>query len=72
MAPCWPLVPLALCKSGVPQHSQGEKLVCLGLCGSRELSQCSVFALGGQAVTGHPSLLSLNVLISAFDGRKVP
>lgn len=34
--------------SGVPQCSQGEKLMCLGLCGSRELSQCSAFALGGR------------------------
>lgn len=36
--------------------------MCLGLCGSRELSQCSAFALGGQADIGYPSLLSLHVL----------
>lgn len=40
--------------------------------GSRELSQCPVFALGGQAVVVHPSLLSFNVLVPAFNGRKVP
>lgn len=38
--------------------------------GSRELSQCPVFALWGQAVVVHPSLLSLNVLVPAFNGRK--
>lgn len=40
--------------------------------GGRELSQCPVFALGGQAVVVHPSLLSFNVLVPAFNGRKVP
>lgn len=41
--------------------------------GSRGFSQRSVFALGGgQAVIGHPSLLSLHVLIPAFKGRQVP
>lgn len=59
-----------LVQSGVPQCSQGEKLMCLGLCGSRELSQCSAFALGGQAVIGHPSLLSFHVL--CFPGFDLP
>lgn len=50
--PLWPLAgPWSLLhsvQSGVPQHSWGEKLVCSGLWGSTEFSQCSVFALGGR------------------------
>lgn len=65
LAPGPSCTPLCL-MSGVPQFSQGEKPVCLGPYGSRELSQCPVLALVRQALIGDPSLLSFNVLIPAF------
>lgn len=64
LAGSWPLLHSVL--SGVPQFSQGEKPMCLGPYGSRELSQCPVLALVRQALIGDPSLLSFNVLIPAF------